>query len=129
MSAEPTLMDEAARAGWLYYVAGMTQDQIATELGVSRQRAQRLVSKAMAEGLVIALEATLKESVSPTLRDDLERRLLAALPSQPPVEALRLVEGLDLQALVAAAQALDAEARALRGGAPAASRLASSLRF
>ncbi|MER2564036.1 MAG: cysteine desulfurase family protein [Myxococcaceae bacterium] len=37
-------------------------------------------SVAMAEGLVIALEATLKESVSPTLRDDLERRLLAALP-------------------------------------------------
>jgi DNA-binding transcriptional regulator LsrR (DeoR family) len=30
----------------------MTQDQIATELGVSRQRAQRLVSRAMAEGLI-----------------------------------------------------------------------------
>jgi DNA-binding transcriptional regulator LsrR (DeoR family) len=52
MSAEPTLQDEAARAGWLYYVAGMTQDQIASELGVSRQRAQRLVSRAMAEGLI-----------------------------------------------------------------------------
>jgi len=49
---EPTLLDEAARAGWLYYVAGMTQDQIALELGVSRQRAQRLVSRAVAEGLV-----------------------------------------------------------------------------
>jgi DNA-binding transcriptional regulator LsrR (DeoR family) len=52
MTVEPTLQDEAARAGWLYYVAGMTQDQIASELGVSRQRAQRLVSRAMAEGLV-----------------------------------------------------------------------------
>jgi DNA-binding transcriptional regulator LsrR (DeoR family) len=52
MTGEPSLLDEAARAGWLYYVAGLTQDQIATELGVSRQRAQRLVSKAMAEGLV-----------------------------------------------------------------------------
>ncbi|KAF0116587.1 MAG: DeoR family transcriptional regulator [Rhodobacteraceae bacterium] len=52
MSVEPTLQDEAARAGWLYYVAGMTQDQIASELGVSRQRAQRLVSRAMAEGLI-----------------------------------------------------------------------------
>ncbi|WP_374394449.1 sugar-binding transcriptional regulator [Tabrizicola sp.] len=52
MSNEPTLQDEAARAGWLYYVAGMTQDQIASELGVSRQRAQRLVSRAMAEGLI-----------------------------------------------------------------------------
>jgi DNA-binding transcriptional regulator LsrR (DeoR family) len=49
---EPSLHDEAARAGWLYYVGGMTQDQIATELGVSRQRAQRLVSRAMAEGLI-----------------------------------------------------------------------------
>ncbi|MFN3993253.1 MAG: sugar-binding transcriptional regulator [Tabrizicola flagellatus] len=52
MSTEPSLQDEAARAGWLYYVAGMTQDQIAAELGVSRQRAQRLVSRAMAEGLI-----------------------------------------------------------------------------
>ncbi len=49
---EPTLQDEAARAGWLYYAGGLTQDQIAAELGVSRQRAQRLVSRAMAEGLV-----------------------------------------------------------------------------
>jgi DNA-binding transcriptional regulator LsrR (DeoR family) len=52
MSNEPSLQDEAARAGWLYYVAGMTQDQIAAELGVSRQRAQRLVSRAMTEGLI-----------------------------------------------------------------------------
>lgn len=52
MSAELSVQDEAARAGWLYYVAGMTQDQIASELGVSRQRAQRLVSRAMAEGLI-----------------------------------------------------------------------------
>jgi DNA-binding transcriptional regulator LsrR (DeoR family) len=49
---EPTPTDDAARAGWLYYVGGMTQDQIATEMGVSRQRAQRLVSRAMAEGLI-----------------------------------------------------------------------------
>lgn len=49
---EPSQSDDAARAGWLYYVAGMTQDQIARELGVSRQRAQRLVSRAMTEGLV-----------------------------------------------------------------------------
>ena len=47
-----TRQDEAARAGWLYYVAGNTQDQIAAKLGVSRQSAQRLVSLAMSEGLV-----------------------------------------------------------------------------
>lgn len=49
---EPSTLDDAARAGWLYYVGGLTQDQIAAELGVSRQRAQRLVAKALAEGLV-----------------------------------------------------------------------------
>lgn len=49
---DATPLDEAARAGWLYYVGGHTQDQIAAELGISRQRAQRLVSRAMAEGLI-----------------------------------------------------------------------------
>jgi DNA-binding transcriptional regulator LsrR (DeoR family) len=49
---EPSPQDDAARAGWLSYVGGLTQDQIAAELGVSRQRAQRLVSRAMAEGLI-----------------------------------------------------------------------------
>jgi len=64
--------DDAARAGWLSYVGGLTQDQIATELGISRQRAQRLVSRAMAEGLIhvrlnhrlsrcLDLEAALKD--------------------------------------------------------------------
>jgi DNA-binding transcriptional regulator LsrR (DeoR family) len=45
-------LDEAARAGWLYYVAGNTQEQIATKLGISRQTAQRLVSLAISEGLI-----------------------------------------------------------------------------
>ncbi|MDZ4093342.1 MAG: sugar-binding domain-containing protein, partial [Paracoccaceae bacterium] len=49
---DSTPLDDAARAGWLYYVGGLTQDQIARELGVSRQRAQRLVSRAMAERLI-----------------------------------------------------------------------------
>jgi DNA-binding transcriptional regulator LsrR (DeoR family) len=52
MAADSSRLDDAARAGWLYYVAGNTQDQIATKLGVSRQSAQRLVSLAMSEGLV-----------------------------------------------------------------------------
>jgi DNA-binding transcriptional regulator LsrR (DeoR family) len=47
-----TRLDDAARAGWLYYIAGKTQEEIATKLGVSRQSAQRLVSLAMSEGLV-----------------------------------------------------------------------------
>lgn len=47
-----TRLDDAARAGWLYYIAGNTQEEIAAKLGVSRQSAQRLVSLAMSEGLI-----------------------------------------------------------------------------
>jgi DNA-binding transcriptional regulator LsrR (DeoR family) len=49
---EASRLDDAARAGWLYYVAGNTQDEIARKLGVSRQSAQRLVSLAVTERLV-----------------------------------------------------------------------------
>ena len=47
-----TRLDLAARAGWLYYVAGRKQDEIAEILGVSRQTAQRLVSLAVSSKLV-----------------------------------------------------------------------------
>ncbi|WP_377290363.1 sugar-binding transcriptional regulator [Rhizobium sp. SG2393] len=47
-----TKLDDAARAGWLYYVAGRTQDEIASQMGISRQSAQRLVSLAMSERLI-----------------------------------------------------------------------------
>jgi DNA-binding transcriptional regulator LsrR (DeoR family) len=52
LSASPARLDEAARAGWLYYVAGNTQDEIAQKLGVSRQTAQRLVAMAVSEKLI-----------------------------------------------------------------------------
>ena len=45
-------LDVAARAGWLYYIAGNTQDEIARKLGVSRQTAQRLVSMSVTEKLI-----------------------------------------------------------------------------
>lgn len=51
-SPESSRLDDAARAGWLYYVAGNTQDEIARKLGVSRQTAQRLVAMAISERLV-----------------------------------------------------------------------------
>lgn len=50
--ASANRLDDAARAGWLYYVAGNNQEEIARKLGVSRQTAQRLVSLAMSEGLI-----------------------------------------------------------------------------
>jgi DNA-binding transcriptional regulator LsrR (DeoR family) len=51
-SSESPRLDDAARAGWLYYIAGNTQDEIARKLGVSRPTAQRLVALAVSERLV-----------------------------------------------------------------------------
>ncbi|MCL1046750.1 sugar-binding transcriptional regulator [Shewanella electrodiphila] len=45
-------LEDAARAGWLYYVGKNTQDEIAQKLNVSRQSAQRLVALAVSEGLI-----------------------------------------------------------------------------
>jgi len=45
-------LDQAARAGWLYFVAGHTQDEIARTLKVSRATAQRLVSLCLSERLI-----------------------------------------------------------------------------
>jgi|SRR5579872_1749598 len=45
-------LDEAARAGWLYFIAGYTQDEIAKRLKVSRATAQRLVSLCLSERLI-----------------------------------------------------------------------------
>jgi len=45
-------LEPAARAAWLYYIGGRTQDEIAAELTISRQAAQRLVSLALSEKLI-----------------------------------------------------------------------------
>ncbi|PKG53784.1 MULTISPECIES: sugar-binding transcriptional regulator [Halomonadaceae] len=45
-------LDQAARAAWMSYVGGMTQDEIASQLGVSRPGVQRLLALARQEGLV-----------------------------------------------------------------------------
>jgi DNA-binding transcriptional regulator LsrR (DeoR family) len=63
-------LDDAARAGWLYYIAGNTQDEIASKLGISRQSAQRLVSLAVSKGLI---KVRLDHPIADCL--DLSRRL------------------------------------------------------
>lgn len=45
-------LDQAARAAWMSFVGGMTQDEIAQQLGVSRPGVQRLLALARQEGLV-----------------------------------------------------------------------------
>src|SRR5437588_9026499 len=49
---EKSRLDDAARAGWLYFIAGHTQDEIAKMLQISRASAQRLVSLCLAERLI-----------------------------------------------------------------------------
>ena len=49
---EKSRLDDAARAGWLYFIAGHTQDEIAKRLKVSRATAQRLVSLCLSQRLI-----------------------------------------------------------------------------
>ncbi len=90
---DPSRLDDAARAGWLYYVAGNTQDEIAAKLGISRQSAQRLVSLSIAAGLVkvridhpiaTCLEASL------ALKERFGLRTCIIVPSDPSSESTTL---------------------------------------
>ena len=79
-------LDEAARAAWLYYVARNTQDEIAGKLGVSRQAAQRLVSRAVQEGLVhVRIDHPIADCLAAA--DELERAFglerAVVVPSDP----------------------------------------------
>jgi len=79
-------LDDAARAGWLYYVAGNNQEQIAKKLNVSRQTAQRLVSLSVSEGLIkVRLDHPIGRCME--LAEQLRRRfaldLVEVVPSDP----------------------------------------------
>lgn len=52
MAIRGSNLEQAARAAWLYYVAGCNQDEVAATLGMSRQSAQRLIAQAMSAGMV-----------------------------------------------------------------------------
>ena len=91
--ANVSKLDDAARAGWLYYVAGNTQDQIAAKLGVSRQTAQRLVSLAVSEGLVkVRIDHPIAHCLD--LADRLRQRfsldLVEVTPSDPASQSTTL---------------------------------------
>ena len=80
--------DLAARAAWLSFVGGLTQDQIAAELGISRQRVQRLVARASAEGLVrVRIDHPIADCLT------LERQLKARFGLQSAWVAPSLGEG------------------------------------
>ncbi len=84
-------LDDAARAGWLYYVAGNTQDEIARKLGVSRQSAQRLVSLAVSERLIkVRLDHPIARcmELSRALEDRFGLKLCEVVPSDPDAPGL-----------------------------------------
>ncbi len=86
VDSETSRLDDAARAGWLYYVAGNTQDEIARKLGVSRQSAQRLVSLAVTERLVkVRLDHPIAKCMELSLRLKERFELLGCeiVPSDP----------------------------------------------
>ena len=79
-------LDDAARAGWLYYVAGRTQDEIAAAMGISRQSAQRLVSLAMSERLIkVRLDHPIAEclALSSALQQTFGLKQAVVVPSDP----------------------------------------------
>jgi DNA-binding transcriptional regulator LsrR (DeoR family) len=84
--ATPDRLDDAARAGWLYYVAGRTQDEIARSMGISRQTAQRLVSLAVSARLIrVSVEHPIARclELAQQLRDRFGLRLAEVVPSDP----------------------------------------------
>lgn len=83
---ESTRLDDAARAGWLYYVAGNTQDEIARKLGVSRQSAQRMVSLAVSRKLIkVRLDHPIAQcmELSHRLKNRFDLQQCEVVPSDP----------------------------------------------
>jgi DNA-binding transcriptional regulator LsrR (DeoR family) len=79
-------LDDAARAGWLYYVAGNTQDEVAEKLGVSRQTAQRLVAMAVSERLIkVRLDHPIAHcmELASRLTEKFGLKLCEVVPSDP----------------------------------------------
>ena len=78
--------DDAARAGWMYYVAGRTQDEIAAAMGISRQSAQRLVSLAVSERLVkVRLDHPIAQclELAEALKAKFDLKFCEIVPSDP----------------------------------------------
>lgn len=77
-------LETAARAGWLYYIAGNTQDEIARKLKVSRATAQRLVSLCLTQRLItFRLEHPIANcmSLAAQLRDVYELKYCDVAPT------------------------------------------------
>ncbi|NHF73513.1 sugar-binding transcriptional regulator [Paracoccus xiamenensis] len=83
MSRDDNKLDQAVRAAWMSWVGKLTQDEIAREMGVSRQTAQRLVAQAMAAGVVkVRIDHPLADclDLGQQLKDRFDLRLATVAP-------------------------------------------------
>ena len=66
-------VDLATRVAWLYYEGGLTQSEVSRNLGIPQARVQRLIARALRDGLVrISIEGPLSGCLA------LERRMTEA---------------------------------------------------
>lgn len=82
-------LDQAARAAWLSYVGGRTQDEIAAQLGVSRPGVQRLLVLARQEGLVkVHIDHPISScmTLSQTIRGHFKLEFCDVVPAEPEAE-------------------------------------------
>ncbi|AVL17133.1 sugar-binding transcriptional regulator [Klebsiella michiganensis] len=105
MNREEKKQELAARAAWMYYVAGMTQQEIARALGMSRQMAQRLVSGARETGMVsvgITHPVTHCMKLARQLQDKFSLSLCRIVPSvgleNDAIQQMLAVEGSEVMA-------------------------------
>jgi lsr operon transcriptional repressor len=89
--------DEAmVRAAWLYYMEGLTQDRIATQLGLTRLRVNRLLGEARSSGLVsITINSRMASclALEQQLRDVCGLRGAVVVPTPQDAEAIPTLLG------------------------------------
>ncbi len=111
--------DLNVKTAWLYYVEGLTQEQIADKLGVSRVKVMRTLAACAAEGLVVTtINAATAGEVA--LERALERRwgLDAAIVVPTPADADHLERAIGhAVALYLGGQMRDGVTLAIGGGA------------
>lgn len=92
---EESVADAKVRAAWLYYVEGLTQEQIADLLGLSRIKVVRMLAAARSEGLVkIRIEARSARQVG------LERGLVTSFGLQEAVVVPTARDPANISALI-----------------------------
>jgi lsr operon transcriptional repressor len=89
--------DEAAvRAAWLYYMEGLTQDRVATRLGTTRLRVNRLLGEARGSGLVgITINSRFASclTLEAQLRDECGLREAVVVPTPEDANQIPLLLG------------------------------------